>query len=714
MKSKLIFLIACLFVIAICKAQAPVILDTLMFPKDFQLISLVTLNECMFRERKDLGYTGKEADSMSWKQFSATMISVKNGRAEGWLRLQFSLDSSFVTYPVCLFLDNWMAKDVYLNGVFIASSGNTGMNSQPYQEAAPPNINYETTPLALQPGIVYEIAIHFVDYVSPLNPSKLKSEGDIGVYFAGPRFYYQINHTVQDMALYFTSYAVACLVLCLLFWFLYSQNNKEKVLLLIAFSITLLFLDISLITVTVIPAATSYVASYILQFCPAVAWALLLVSCTMLLGEVFGRKLSRWFMAFILIVAICPVVGLFINMPSYARLGYQIFLVSVYGYLILSSWKHLKGAQWAVVAGVVLTFMVSAVFQYQSWLYNGLWPFPYSYPLAGGIFLSFPVSLMVYVGMRFKEILKEVQKNALEVVQLSEEKKEQAINQQKILELEVARQTVELRTSLEHLKSTQSQLIQSEKMASLGELTAGIAHEIQNPLNFVNNFSEVNGELIEELQGERSKVKGERDEKLEDEIIKDIKANEEKINHHGKRADSIVKGMLEHSKASTGKKELTDINKLTDEYLRLSYHGLRAKDKSFNTEIKTEFDETIGKINIVPQDIGRVLLNLFNNAFYTVNEKAKLSANGYQPLAKVSTKKVNDKIEIRVEDNGNGVPQNIVDKIFQPFFTTKPTGQGTGLGLSLAYDIIKAHGGEIKVKTKEDKGCEFIVQLPVV
>jgi signal transduction histidine kinase len=252
-------------------------------------------------------------------------------------------------------------------------------------------------------------------------------------------------------------------------------------------------------------------------------------------------------------------------------------------------------------------------------------------------------------------------------------------------------------------------------MASLGELTAGIAHEIQNPLNFVNNFSEVNKELLEELEGERSKVRSERDEQLEDDIIKDLKENEEKINHHGKRADAIVKGMLQHSRASSGQKEPTDINKLADEYLRLSYHGMRARDKSFNAEIKTDFDESIGKINVVPQDIGRVLLNLINNAFYAVNEKKKsykLSAMSYEPLVSVETKKLNDKIEIRVSDNGNGIPQNIVDKIFQPFFTTKPTGQGTGLGLSLAYDIIKAHGGEIKVETKGGEGSEFIILLP--
>jgi two-component system NtrC family sensor kinase len=275
------------------------------------------------------------------------------------------------------------------------------------------------------------------------------------------------------------------------------------------------------------------------------------------------------------------------------------------------------------------------------------------------------------------------------------------------------------------LKSTQAQLIQSEKMASLGELTAGIAHEIQNPLNFVNNFSEINTELIDELKQEADKgnlaeVKA---------IANDIKDNEEKINHHGKRADAIVKGMLQHSRQTSGTKEPTDINALCDEYLRLSYHGLRAKDKNFNADFKTAFDDTIGKINIVPQDIGRVLLNLYNNAFYATNEKKKTAGEdlptgqaGYKPLVSIETKKINarpddtvgrDKVEIKVSDNGDGIPQNIVDKIFQPFFTTKPTGQGTGLGLSLSYDIIKAHGGEIKVNTTTGSGTEFIINLPV-
>ncbi|MEP7107440.1 MAG: ATP-binding protein [Ferruginibacter sp.] len=272
----------------------------------------------------------------------------------------------------------------------------------------------------------------------------------------------------------------------------------------------------------------------------------------------------------------------------------------------------------------------------------------------------------------------------------------------------------EIETTLTELKTTQSQLIQSEKMASLGELTAGIAHEIQNPLNFVNNFSEVNKELLVEMKQEIDK--GNTDEAKA--IANDLIENEEKINHHGKRADAIVKGMLQHSRRSTGIKEPTDINALADEYFRLAYHGLRAKDKSFNATMKTEYDESIGNINIIPQDIGRVILNLITNAFYAASLAPKSGAGNTQhirePAVWLSTKKVGDKVLISIKDNGPGIPQKVLDKIFQPFFTTKPTGQGTGLGLSLSYDIIKAHGGEIKVGTKDGEGAEFIIQLPVV
>jgi signal transduction histidine kinase len=267
-----------------------------------------------------------------------------------------------------------------------------------------------------------------------------------------------------------------------------------------------------------------------------------------------------------------------------------------------------------------------------------------------------------------------------------------------------------LENTLANLQATQKQLVQSEKMASLGELTAGIAHEIQNPLNFVNNFSEVSTELVDEMKSEIKK--GNYDEV--NVMADDVKQNLEKINHHGQRAADIVKGMLQHSRSSSGLKEPTDINALADEYLRLAYHGLRAKDIDFNATMKTDFDKSIGKIKIIPQDIGRVILNLITNAFYAVNEKSKQGIADYEPTVSVSTKKVNDKVEIKVTDNGNGIPANILDKIFQPFFTTKPTGQGTGLGLSLSYDIVKAHGGELMVESKEGAGSEFLIQLPIV
>jgi two-component system, NtrC family, sensor kinase len=273
----------------------------------------------------------------------------------------------------------------------------------------------------------------------------------------------------------------------------------------------------------------------------------------------------------------------------------------------------------------------------------------------------------------------------------------------------LARQKLEVQNTLGELKSAQAQLIQSEKMASLGELTAGIAHEIQNPLNFVNNFSELNKELLVEINENIDKGNL-HDIKM---LAKDVIENEEKIGFHGKRASSIVKGMLQHSKTADGQKELTNINALAEEYLSLSYQGLRAKDKSFNATLQTIFDPTIVEMQIVPQDMGRVLLNLYNNAFYAVLDKKKLAGNGFIPTVSVSTRNEGSRVEIRVKDNGDGIPSALRDKIWQPFFTTKPTGQGTGLGLSLSYDIVKAHGGELKIESTEGEGAEFLLILPL-
>lgn len=396
---------------------------------------------------------------------------------------------------------------------------------------------------------------------------------------------------------------------------------------------------------------------------------------------------------------------------SHILLLYLIYIL--YAEKVFSKYRPLL---YAIAPYIILSLFIditklTAKGQYTTWK-NIL-------EVAHGFSFIWMIAMWFITGRQRRALDKEQTKTREEEAQrkLMESMNEQLEKQVAERTAELTRQKEELQHTLEELKSMQSQLIQSEKMASLGELTAGIAHEIQNPLNFVNNFSEVSNELIAEMNDELNK--GAIDEAKS--IGNDIRQNLEKINYHGKRADAIVKAMLQHSRKNSGIKEPTDINALCDEYLRLSYHGLRAKDKSFNAKYETDFDDNIGKINIVPQDIGRVILNLINNAFYTVSEKQKQNIPGYIPTVVVKTSKHQSarigggaEIMISISDNGNGIPQNIIGKIFQPFFTTKPTGQGTGLGLSLSYDIItRGHKGELKVESEENKGTTFIIKLPI-
>ncbi|NMH26637.1 sensor histidine kinase [Flavobacterium silvaticum] len=415
---------------------------------------------------------------------------------------------------------------------------------------------------------------------------------------------------------------------------------------------------------------------------------------------------------FVLIIA----ADIFLDEIDYIVEWGAHFLLAVLLYLVFTR-KDFAGAKslffaflplWAVnfIGDVV---ELAAVEFYSEWEnYFGI---------AGLIAFVWMISVIIFTNRQKKALAKERLK--------AEEKEKEYLITAKIkaeLEVEVmertaelVRQKEELQNALTELKTTQSQLVQSEKMASLGELTAGIAHEIQNPLNFVNNFSDVSMELLEEMNDERRKTKDERDEELIDEIASDIKQNLEKIAHHGRRADSIVKGMLQHSRKSSGEKELTDINALADEYLRLAYHGLRAKDKSFNSELVVDLDENLPKISVLPQDLGRVFLNLFTNAFYAIQQR-KLVKNddSYRPIVELKTQRIGDFVEIVVKDNGTGIPEAIKDKILQPFFTTKPTGEGTGLGLSLSYDIVvKVHQGSINIDSVEGEYTIFTVRLPI-
>ena len=391
-----------------------------------------------------------------------------------------------------------------------------------------------------------------------------------------------------------------------------------------------------------------------------------------------------------------------------------VIILGIAGIIYIEQiFESAKPAMLAILPVIAVSFIVHTLQFISTKLYNS-W---------NGFFDFAETIAFIWMGTQL--LINRKQRRALEKERLKTHEEER---QNKImatlkadLEVQVAERTAEItiqKEALEHaladLKSAQAQLIQSEKLASLGELTAGIAHEIQNPLNFVNNFSEVNTELIEEMKHEIDK--GNLEEVKA--IANDIKENELKISHHGKRADAIVKGMLHHSRSSSGVREPTDINALADEYLRLSYHGLRAKDKSFNATLKTDFDAHIKTINIIPQDIGRVILNLITNAFYAVAEKKKENPQGYEPTVTVKTSLTplsrgkGGEVLVSVKDNGNGIPKKVMDKIFQPFFTTKPTGEGTGLGLSLSYDIVKAHGGEFVIHTEEGKYTEFVFTLP--
>ena len=379
-------------------------------------------------------------------------------------------------------------------------------------------------------------------------------------------------------------------------------------------------------------------------------------------------------------------------------LGFFVFVIAAIVMIISLLRKKDKEARLFVIAA--MPFLASPIITILidwSWIFTlcGIWTI---LVLSWGMFA------------RFKSLQME---NARAALEKEEERNRLIAQQNEVLEQQVTERTAELQHSLESLKQTQAQLIQSEKMASLGELTAGIAHEIQNPLNFVNNFSDVSAELLQELKEEVDKGDLTEVNAIADDVIQNL----EKIAHHGRRADSIVKGMLQHSRSSSGQKEPTDINVLTDEFLRLAYHGLRAKDKSFNAEMITNFGEGLPKITIVSQDMGRVLLNLFNNAFYATQEKSKQSqfpGNSYKPVIIVTTLQIEDAIQIIIKDNGVGIPAEIKDKILQPFFTTKPTGEGTGLGLSLSYDIIvKAHGGTLDIESQLGEGSQFIITLPV-
>lgn len=670
-------------------------------------LRLPDMTEWRFHEGNDSVWGSPGYDHSSWKKLdSATLVNIvvdENRRFEGWFTIRIKLDSSFIKIPLYLFQSNSAATDIYIDGELFHSFGNTN-----YKEGAYSGYRNSAglfPAIALPTDQEIFIAVHFVEQHGAIYKSTSRVIGNGPLLWLMQEGPYQkwIESINRDRTIDIIMIPLLGLIAGL-FWLIFFMNPGQVHLQYAAIAISLFFANSIILHLQKISADTSslaYLASMI-TFPINVAFV---VSLVVLIAKILEFRINlqlRIYMA-------CA-IGLAFFVPP-IPIGVMNIILATFLmlciYFFISKRDRLKGSKRiiAIGFGIFLLLFASLVF------INLLIPID----TANGLFfllpimLIMPITLLIYLAFWLKEMVLDVQAKAKKVVQVSKEKKILLENQNIELERQVNARTSELNSSLENLKATQSQLIQSEKMASLGELTAGIAHEIQNPLNFVNNFSEVSTELVDEMNEE---IKKDNLEEVKF-IAVDLKENLSKIRHHGQRASGIVKGMLEHSRTSDGKKELADINTLADEYLRLAYHGLRAKDKSFNADFKTDFDSILPKIKVIPQDIGRVLLNLINNAFYAVDKKAKQNINGYKPEVIVSTKRGSKSIEIGIKDNGDGIPENIKDKIFQPFFTTKPTGSGTGLGLSLSYDIVKSHEGTISVESSGSEGTAFIITLPI-
>ena len=670
-------------------------------------------------------------DDSDWDNYNPSSLVLdlteESGRLEGWFRFQFTLSDSLKNEQLTFILDDYgQAIEVFLDGTKVHTHGQFPNDSLEFEGAKTKGVT-ALVPFMPTHDSVYTLAMHYLHMPVKSPFTQFVNDGtlrfSIGLVDLG--FISRTNkNRMRNVALQLFVATIVVLIF-VMFWFFWLLDRKNLLLLLIALCVSGFFLFTAGAVLRGKLFDMSMVNAYVLQNIPAIlGTSLVLGTIPLIFAKIFRGAVSKY------LYAIGPVVFLIVLADTYINIHGLNRSLTVYlpfvavglvflfcSFLIVRTRKKIRGAQWAIITGLSLfllftIFMVTSATFFITYLSN--------IGLTGQLFLQyswqiiFPLSLMAYTILRFRETQNEVRVNAEEVVRVTEEKRQQAVQQQEVLEQKVEQRTEELSNSLKELKATQAQLIQSEKMASLGELTAGIAHEIQNPLNFVNNFSDVSGELLDEVDEELQKgnAQGAR------EIVVDLKENLSKINHHGNRASVIVKGMLEHSRESSEEKVDVDINALCDEYLRLSYHGLRAKDKSFNANFETHFDKNLPKVKAIPQDIGRVLLNVFNNAFYAVHQRNQTGLEDqsglvFTPKVEVTTEQVNGSVKIAIKDNGNGIPKKIRDKIFQPFFTTKPTGQGTGLGLSLSYDIVKSHGGDITIDSEMNKGSEFVISLPL-
>jgi two-component system NtrC family sensor kinase len=644
-----------------------------------------------------------EFDDSSWKSLSAQFLktpqsdSVADKNNIVWFRKRIKTNLSFDQQLVMQIYQTG-ASEIYLDGKLVHKFGTVSANPNEIVYYNPLSLQFHSFPITK--GSEQLLAIRYVNAASRFPLYSLSPNG-IRIRLTTLEYAnkYDYFRSIKDR--YYIALGGNCILFILfLSIFLFFPSEKVNGFFALATLAGVAF------NVGAILTYSTHEDNLILLLFISISGFFSFLMMHICVYKIFNRKFGSIFWSIIGITVSSLALLFLFNGEIVVSAIVVLFLLDFFRISLKSLKNNKVGALiFLFFGGLYLIFVLCLT------LANfgvGIFSFIIKYQPYG--FSIFTIGIAINLGYSFGIKNKALRLRLEEVEQLTSENQEILANQNIVLEQQVIERTSALNESLNNLKATQSQLIQSEKMASLGELTAGIAHEIQNPLNFVNNFSEVSIELIEEMEEEI--IKGEKEEALS--IVKDIKQNLEKINFHGKRADGIVKGMLQQSRLGNNVKEPTNINVITDEYLRLAYHGLRAKDKSFNAELLTSFEESLPKINVIPQDIGRVLLNLFTNAFYATHHKQKTASEDYKPLVTVTTVLKGKVVEIVVKDNGMGIPENIKSKIMEPFFTTKPAGEGTGLGLSISYDIIvNAHGGTIAIDSKENEYTIFIIRLPL-
>jgi len=636
----------------------------------------------------------------------------------GWLRITVNLNAAVARQSVSMELNQYGASELYLDGKLLVRLGTVGKNYAQQQSYTPATWErYLLPPLTAGRHV---IAVRLSQHRPPGYVPRLYYQS-LPIFFLN---LVQTEKTTSEVAEQLFAATLTNYMLVGIFFmlaaihFLYFYYRRQRINLI--FGLTAASCSLFIALLTSLGVVTSPEAAEWMSLTGNLMVTLFMTLLLAIYYVYLGYRLS-WL--FWLIAVVLHVSRLLLHYTEYNLLGSSLYSGAVVVLFIdglrisiLADRAGRPNARLVLGSSLALLLIVVVGGFASGWLSEEYPTYAAYWGNATNLlfFVVLPISFAIILAREYAQINRSLEARLDEVEQLSAEKESILKSQNETLERQVADRTAELRQSLAELRSTQQQLVQREKMASLGELTAGIAHEIQNPLNFVNNFAEVSGELVTELEEERAKEPDKRDDDLEAELLADLRQNLDKINQHGSRASGIVRSMLDHARNNTGQPALTNLNALADEYLKLSYHGLRAAHKDVNAQLIVDLQPDLPAVAVVPQEVGRVLLNLFNNAFHAVRERQLLSPAGYEPAVTVQTRQVADRVEIRVSDNGTGVPSEAAQKIFQPFFTTKPTGQGTGLGLSISYDIItKGYGGVLSLESTSASGTTFVIQLPI-